>query len=148
MDFTHHSNAEISDFLKVNAGSRVCGRVRSDQLVKKTIAPSRPAKRYRLFFAALYFVFGGLLFTSCNSNNDNEDIVGKMQVMEDTIPKTDTTKKILETKPAFDSAKYLDSVKQAKLKKKKQSTSCVPNTDEPEKVMGIMVRPFPPDTTK
>ena len=68
-DFTTKTNSEIAEILISNSGNRVCGRVRNDQLIKKSIHPSKPAKRYRVFFAALYFVFGGILFTSCNSAN-------------------------------------------------------------------------------
>lgn len=146
MDFTNKSNAEIADYLKANAGHRVCGRVRSEQLVKKSVAPSKPAKRYRTFFAALILVFGGMLFSSC----EDQATVGKMYVATDSIPQNDTVTNIPEIKPAFDSTKYLDSVKKADADKKvKTKKRPVIGVDPPPEIMGIMEMPDPtPDTTQ
>jgi hypothetical protein len=144
MDFTNQSNAEIADFLKANAGHRVCGRVRNEQLLKKTVTPASPAKRYRVFFAALYFVFGGLLFTSCNND---DGVVGKLIPTHDTIPKVDTVKNVPQPE-VIDSTKYLDSVKKSHVRVTKKPV-CVPPDDE-HPTMGIMEMPdnFESDTLK
>src|SRR4051812_44823576 len=77
VDFSGKTNAEISNYLKEKSGERVCGRIKSDQLNNLPISQVRPAHRYKIFFAALYFVFGGLLFTSCS--NQNEEVMGKIE---------------------------------------------------------------------
>src|ERR1044072_9092367 len=135
MDFTSQNNAELVDFLKANAGKRVCGRVRNEQLQKKPVAQTTRAKRYRVFFAALYFVFGGLLFSSCNND---DSVVGKLIPVHDTIPKKDTTKNIPQPE-AIDSTKYLDSVKKSHVKVTKKPV-CVP-PDDVHPTMGIMEMP-------
>ncbi len=144
VDFTDHSNAEIADFLRASAGQRVCGRVRKEQ----PDSNSRRSSRYRIFLAAIYFVFGGMLFTSCNSD---DSVVGKIESNYDTIHKHDSANELPVVKPAFDSAKYFDSIQKLhasqKLKRQKTLTDPVPPYD-----VGIMVmppeQPQSPDTTK
>lgn len=68
VDFSQKSDKEIVDFLKTNAEKKICGRFRSEQLTPpaRSRAPKKNT-RYRIFFAALFFVFGGMLFSSCSS---------------------------------------------------------------------------------
>jgi hypothetical protein len=106
VDFSQKSNTEIVDFLKANSDKKVCGRFRSEQLVPP--AGSRAPKknsRYRIFFAALVFVFGGMLFTSCSSTRIGEhEVMGDIAYIPDSTTSafkgdtaqpvaTDTTKK-------------------------------------------------------
>lgn len=110
VDFSQKSNTEIVDFLKTNSDKKVCGRFRSEQLVPP--AGSRAPKknsRYRIFFAALVFVFGGMLFTSCSSTRgggpfEREPLMGTVAYIPDSTTSafkgdtaqpvsTDTTKK-------------------------------------------------------
>ena len=110
VDFSQKSNTEIVDFLKTNSDKKICGRFRSVQLVPP--AGSRAAKknsRYRIFLAALVFVFGGMLFTSCSSSRvtdpfEHEPLMGTVAYVPDSTASafkgdtaqpllTDTTKK-------------------------------------------------------
>jgi hypothetical protein len=87
VDFSEKTDSQIVDFLKTNAEKKVCGRFRSEQLVPP--AGSRPVKknaRYRVFFAALLFVFGGMLFNSCSSARMGEpEIMGDVAYVPDTV---------------------------------------------------------------
>jgi hypothetical protein len=116
VDFSKKSDTEIVDFLKANAEKKICGRFRSEQLVPP--AGSRAPKknsRYRIFFAALFFVFGGMLFTSCSSTRGGdpfgrEPLMGTVAYIPDStetalmgdtvlaLP-TDTTKKTGKKNP-------------------------------------------------
>ncbi len=103
IDFSKKSNTEIVDFLKTNSDKKVCGRFKSEQLIAP--AGSRVEKknsRYRIFFAALVFVFGGMLFNSCTTQRTPHmmgdvayvpDSTG-MAFTGDTLPlvKSDTVK--------------------------------------------------------
>lgn len=92
-DFTKKTDEEIKDILiqELNAGNKVCGRVNEDQITP--VVPSRnlsyaalPAlnpvdlnfRRLKKFAAALFLVFGGLLFTS--SKSSAQRLKGKMMV--------------------------------------------------------------------
>jgi hypothetical protein len=91
VDFSAKTNSEISEYLRSKRGERVCGRVRREQLNKSGVSNFK--SRYRIFFAALYFVFGGLLFTSCG-NPSNDDVMGKIkQANSDTISKKNSLNK-------------------------------------------------------
>ncbi|CAN5364153.1 hypothetical protein BH09BAC5_BH09BAC5_29600 [soil metagenome] len=106
VDFSEKSDNEIVDFLKSNAENKICGRFKTEQLnPRPTSRASRPANRYRVFFAALFLVFGGMLFTSCASHgNHGPEPMGEVAYIPDSteqhqkidtiIPvQTDTTKK-------------------------------------------------------
>ncbi len=68
VDFSIKSNTEIVDFLKTNSDKKVCGRFKPEQLVAPAgLRVEKKSSRYRIFFAALVFVFGGMLFTSCST---------------------------------------------------------------------------------
>lgn len=113
VDFSKKSNTEIVDFLQTNSDKKVCGRFKSEQLVPP--AGSRAEKknsRYRIFFAALVFVFGGMLFSSCSTKSKSHMMGGiaytpeptGMSLMGDTVlnVEEDTTKrkaKILKCTP-------------------------------------------------
>ncbi|MDQ3110107.1 MAG: hypothetical protein M3R17_09445 [Bacteroidota bacterium] len=113
VDFSTKSNPEIVDFLKTNSDKKICGRFRSEQLVPP--AGSRAIKknsRYRVFFAALVFVFGGMLFNSCSSTRSkgHPKMMGEIAFIPDsstssfngdTIPLSvpDTTKNTGQVKP-------------------------------------------------
>jgi len=90
VDFSSRSNEEIVDFLKTNSSQRVCGRFRKEQVVPHTTA--KPVNRYRLFFAALIFVFGGALFSSCNPMHQ-EEVMGKVAIVDTVTPVNDTVTK-------------------------------------------------------
>jgi hypothetical protein len=94
IDFSKKSDTEIVDFLKTNAEKKICGRFRSEQLTPP--AGSRAPKknsRYRIFFAALFFVFGGMLFTSCSSTRGTDPFGGEL--MGDVAYVPDTTERVL-----------------------------------------------------
>lgn len=98
VDFSKKSNTEIIDFLQTNSEKKICGRFRSAQLVSPA-AFREPKKgpRYRIFFAALFFVFGGMLFNSCTSQKKPvPHLMGdvayvpdstEMAMKDDSIPK-------------------------------------------------------------
>ncbi|GAB4139491.1 MAG: hypothetical protein Fur0041_14670 [Bacteroidia bacterium] len=108
VDFSGKSNDEILGYLRSHSNERVCGRFRIDQVS----VPSKVlSKTRKVFLAALYFVFGGLLFTSCSTHTHGE-VVGKMAItdtskviehheqliMGDTLLLDDTSRKIPEKK--------------------------------------------------
>lgn len=78
IDFSKKSNTEIIGFLQINSEKKICGRFRSEQLNGNR--QEKPAKnRYRVFMAALYLVFGGLLFTSCRTKEHSHKM-GKVKI--------------------------------------------------------------------
>jgi hypothetical protein len=119
VDFSQKNNSEIVDFLKTNATNKICGRFREEQLqphTQKKISRlkshiSRPFSRYRTFFAALVFVFGGMLFSSCAGNRP-----GGTELMGDVAYVPDS----LHQKNKIDSVKktaIIDSIGKARTKK-------------------------------
>jgi hypothetical protein len=74
VDFTQKTTEEIINFLSARKDQEVCGRVKKSALIP---VPVRSAMK--VFVAALYFVFGSLLFTSCGPDGD-EEVMGKMCV--------------------------------------------------------------------
>ena len=96
VDFSKRSSNEIVDFLQKSISTKICGRFRKEQLMPQ---PKRehPKSRHRIFFAALVFVFGGMLFSSCGMNNPkHEELMGDVAYTPDTLqPKNnpDTTSK-------------------------------------------------------
>lgn len=101
VDFTSQTTEQIAGFLKdqLNAGKKVCGRFQAEQVTAPVVVQPR-FPRKRIFLAALYFVFGSLLFTSCD--NGNTEVMGKLvanvdtpqvkHLMGDTTIAVDTTK--------------------------------------------------------
>lgn len=87
VDFSQKSNSEIVVFLKTNSDKKVCGRFKSEQLeVPAGSLAEKKNSRYRIFFAALLFVFGGMLFNSCSSAR-----IGMPHTMGDVAYVPDTT---------------------------------------------------------
>ncbi|MCU0434711.1 MAG: hypothetical protein MUC87_14745 [Bacteroidia bacterium] len=90
VDFTTMNNDEITAYLRSRNGERVCGRVKNTQLDSK-VSPailSLPVKkRWHLtrFAAALWLVFGTMLFSGCGES----DRMGDMQPV-DSLPKSKT----------------------------------------------------------
>lgn len=77
MDFTAMPTDKAIEIISQKRDSNICGRFRPDQLNAKHVDVKSPRNRYRVFMAALYFVFGGLLFTSCRTN---EPKMGKVKI--------------------------------------------------------------------
>ncbi len=65
VDFTSKTTNEIIDFLLSAGKETVCGRAYDEQL---SVVPVRSQcnPKWKIFAAALYFVFGSFLFTSCS----------------------------------------------------------------------------------
>ncbi len=80
MDFTSKTTEEILDVLK-SAKEKVCGRISADKLQPVPIF-SKPIRRNKLFLFALFFVFGGLLFSSCKSHKHTGAIQGDVSVFD------------------------------------------------------------------
>src|ERR1041385_8995202 len=110
VDFSQKTNTEISDFLKSKAGERVCGRVRKDQLsfFPKPLS-AKKISRSKIFLAAIYLVFGGLLFASCS--NPNEEVMGKVESNPGTIPMHDSVNNSSQTNLHGDSIHENDSLR-------------------------------------
>jgi len=107
VDFTEKTTEQIVDFISGQSGARVCGRFRAEQV---TVPVQKKIRRFKIFLAALYFVFGGLLFTGCNNdvkggngNNGHEFYAWDVAVVDTLHPHNqnngDTTKKMDTTKP-------------------------------------------------
>ena len=107
VDFTEKTTEQIIDFISGQNGSRVCGRFRAEQV---TVPVQRKFPRFKVFLAALYFVFGGFLFTGCdsdvkdgNGNNGHEFYAGDVAIVDTLHPHNqnngDTTKNIDTAKP-------------------------------------------------
>ena len=79
VDFTKKTTDEIVGFLKENSGRKICGRFRSE-VITKPVAVRRHIPRFRLFAAALMFVFGSFLFSSCRSTRHEPEVMGKVSV--------------------------------------------------------------------
>jgi hypothetical protein len=76
VDFTSMPTEKVIEVISQKKDENICGRFRPDQL-NTSRANVSPRNRYRIFMAAIYFVFGGLLFTSCRVN---EPKMGKVKV--------------------------------------------------------------------
>ena len=146
MDFAQKTNAEISDYLRSKPGERVCGRVRRDRLTISA-RPLLPGffSRMKIFLAAIYFVFGGLLFTSCTNQNRPEEVMGKVEANSDTISIHDSLKNPPQTNLHGDSIHENDSLRKGQVARK----IAVPKP--PPMEVGIITEDFfnhDPDTTK
>ncbi len=145
VDFSNKTNTEIVGFLKSNSGNRICGRFRKEQLIPQFRTP-RPTSRYRTFFAALIFVFGGMLFSSCASNHDGgtggHELMGDVAYTPDSLrPKNNT----VDSTPKKTATP--DSVKKSGVNKKKHTRkSAITLNQEPIHMMGDVA--YTPDTLK
>jgi hypothetical protein len=72
IDFTAMPTEKVIEIIAQKKSEKICGRFRNDQLHVNRAEVKSPRNRYRVFMAALYFVFGGLLFTSCNSHKNTQ----------------------------------------------------------------------------
>lgn len=72
IDFTKKTTQEIIAFLAARKGEEICGKLRKPALVPITIKAGM-----RVFTAAIYMVFGSLLFSSCGPETQ-EEFVGKI----------------------------------------------------------------------
>ncbi|CAN5364480.1 hypothetical protein BH09BAC5_BH09BAC5_29620 [soil metagenome] len=68
VDFTKMPTEKVIDYIAERNSEKICGRFREDQLKSNATEKKSPRNKYRVFMAAIYFVFGGLLFSSCKSN--------------------------------------------------------------------------------
>ncbi|HEU4717085.1 MAG TPA: hypothetical protein VFU15_04600 [Bacteroidia bacterium] len=81
VDFSGSSDQQIIDYLEHHSGSRVCGRFRKEQVSVPAVSATIRKSRVKVFLAALVFVFGAFLFTSCNNNGE---VVGKFSSAPDS----------------------------------------------------------------
>lgn len=134
IDFTKKTTQEIIDFLNDRKGEDICGKLRKPVTVAIPVAV-KMSSRMRLLTAALYFVFGAFLFTSCGSQPEEEP-VGKVGIdsatqaqlkheqdsiaRADSMNKTGTTPKQdsndLDSAEIINTMKVLDSIMKAKKK--------------------------------
>lgn len=129
VDFTKKTTSQIVEFLEARSSEKVCGRFRAEQVAVPVSSGKLP--RTKVFLAALYFVFGGLLFSSCNTSHKPE-IMGKVAVEQsynNSFSAPDT------------------AVKDSVVKKGKKGKVC-PKPEEPERFLMGDVAWDPADTIK
>ena len=78
MDFTAMPKEKVIEIISRKKDENICGRFRPDQLNANHQEKS-PKNRYRVFMAALYLVFGGLLFSSCRTQEPSHKM-GKVKI--------------------------------------------------------------------
>jgi hypothetical protein len=136
VDFTSMPMEKVIEVISQKKDANICGRFRPDQL-NTNRASASPRNRYRIFMAALYFVFGGLLFTSCRTN---EPKMGKVKV----------TNSFGQDENGFNRLDTPSSRTRHKIDKPAPTKTCVLSADttEPEIHMLGEVMYIPEDTTK
>ena len=82
VDFSECSNEEIANYFSLNAGKKTCGR-----FLRSQVNQPKYQNRFFRFAAAVVFVFGGFLFSSCGNNRNEEHITGDSIYTPDTIPR-------------------------------------------------------------
>ncbi|WP_264552415.1 hypothetical protein [Flavobacterium sp. N2038] len=92
VDFTSMLPEEIQHFFIQNQNNRVCGRFKNEQLNEINIQiPSQILYSQihypKMFLLALFIVMGTTLF-SCQDKDGNKQKIDKVEVVEDTKPKT------------------------------------------------------------
>ncbi|HET6993112.1 MAG TPA: hypothetical protein VFJ43_17390, partial [Bacteroidia bacterium] len=101
-------------------------------------------KRYRLFFAALYFVFGGILFSSCK---DQQEKMGKVAIensFDNGVKQVQNVDSPLNVTRA-----HVDPVKRKPVTVKPVGTTCNKvDTTQPEIYKMGEVEYIPNDTIK
>lgn len=121
IDFTKKTTQEILDFLKARKGEDICGKLRPSATLRMTRTFQPQA---RIFAAALYFVFGSMLFTACGPS-EHEEPVGKVgidsatqaqqQRYYDSVANADSVKPSGNQTPTetteIDSAKMMEMMK-------------------------------------
>lgn len=103
VDFTKKTTNQIVEILQARSGQKVCGRFRSEQVAVPVPVSTRRIPRVKVFLAAVYFVFGGLLFSSCHtSKHEQHEVMGRIapthsfsggQSAPDTLRKDSVIKK-------------------------------------------------------
>ena len=93
VDFTDKSSSEIQEYFSLNQGEKVCGIFKNEQLNKFDLQiPQSVFKQkmsfHKAFLLALFITMGTTLF-SCK--NDKGFPLGKVAVVEDTIPEKRAT---------------------------------------------------------
>jgi hypothetical protein len=79
IDFTAMPTEKVIEIISGKKDDHICGRFRPDQLHERGNEIKAPRNRYRIFMAALYFVFGGMLFTSCRTKQPTHKM-GKVKL--------------------------------------------------------------------
>lgn len=141
VDFTTRTKEEIRAYLEAKSGQRVCGRLRPDQLTKRPLL----SFRIRRFAAALWLVFGALLFTSCNTSTTSS----KLSMRETEAVDSPKLQPPVDPQPELlgdiyvppDTTQVPKHVKSTKSKKGKTCTTPVtqqPAIDSMPPIMGIM----------
>lgn len=100
IDFTNKSEKEIQTYLQQNKGKNLCGRFRNDQLNKFDIQIPQsvfrqPMPFQKAFLLMLFIVMGSTLFSCKNHQNDS---LGEVVLIEDSIKTCQTTGMILQPK--------------------------------------------------
>jgi hypothetical protein len=103
VDFTDKNSTEIQDYFSQNQEQKICGRFRNEQVNKFDIRIPQSILMQKMpfhkaFLLALFVVMGTSLF-SCKNNN--EDSLGEVVVVEDTIQVNHTTGVILPPKDSI-----------------------------------------------
>lgn len=103
VDFTHKNSTEIQDYFSQNQEQKICGRFRNEQVNKFDIRIPQSILMQKMpfhkaFLLALFVVMGTSLF-SCKNND--EDSLGEVVVVEDTIQVNHTTGVILPPKDSI-----------------------------------------------
>lgn len=94
VDFTTMLPDEIQNYFIQNRNNNVCGRFKKSQLEAITIQiPSRilytQTHYHKMFLLALFIAMGTTLF-SCADKDGNKQKIDKIELVEDSLPKTDT----------------------------------------------------------
>lgn len=87
-DFTTKTKEEILNILKTAGSKKMCIRVSAEVLSPVPVF-NRPMKRSRLFLFALLIAFGGMLFTSCKSRKEVQQVHGNERIY-DWAPKSES----------------------------------------------------------
>lgn len=103
VDFTDKNSTEIQEYFAQNQDQKICGRFRNEQINKFDIRIPQSVLMQKLpfrkaFLLALFVVMGTTLF-SCKNNN--EDSLGEVVVVEDTVQVNHTTGVVLPPKDSI-----------------------------------------------
>jgi hypothetical protein len=120
IDFSKKSKDEITAFFK-EASGKICGKFTIHQ-IEKPKSFSILNKRIAKFAVALYFVFGGFLFTSCS---ENKGTLGEPNVEQVIDNNQDDTLKSFNREKVKD-----DTINTISTKKNKVSIQKKPQNQE------------------
>ncbi|WP_264552414.1 energy transducer TonB [Flavobacterium sp. N2038] len=118
IDFTEMLPEEIQHFFIQNYGKNICGRIRKSQLDSITIQiPGSvlysQTHYHKMFLLALFIAMGTTLF-SCQDKDGNKQKIDKIEVIEDSYPKTSISNP--DNKTSKDESQKFESSKFAKHK--------------------------------